>query len=161
MTFAGSNIAFRIATAVAIGLTTLASIAAVPACAQDYAAIIAQADRTEADRATDKRRDPVNLLAFTGPKAAWTILDMGAGAGYSTELMARSVGTGGKVYGQVDEESEKLRSRMATPVMSNVTVLDSCDGRTIRSPQICKVSTSSPSILPIMTRLTWRSIALR
>ena len=104
MTFAGSNIAFRIATAVAIGLTTLASIGAVPACAQDYAAIIAQADRTEADRATDKRRDPVNLLAFTGPKAGWTVLDMGAGAGYSTELMARSVGTGGKVYGQVDEE---------------------------------------------------------
>jgi len=123
MTFAGSNIAFRIATAVAIGLTTLASIGAVPACAQDYAAIIARADRTEADRATDKRRDPVNLLAFTGPKAGWTVLDMGAGAGYSTELMARSVGTGGKVYGQVDEESEKLRSRMATPVMSNVTVL--------------------------------------
>jgi predicted methyltransferase len=74
MSFAVNNIAFRIATAVAIGLTTLASIGAVPACAQDYAAIIAQADRTEADRATDKRRDPVNLLAFTGPKAGWTVL---------------------------------------------------------------------------------------
>jgi predicted methyltransferase len=48
---------------------------------------------------------------------------MGAGAGYSTELMARSVGTSCKVYGQVEEESDKLRSRMTGSVMSNVTVL--------------------------------------
>jgi predicted methyltransferase len=123
MTFAHSDIALRIAAAVAISLVMFASIDAAPACAQDYAAIIAEGDRTEADRVTDKRRDPVNLLAFTGPEAGWTVLDMGAGAGYSTELMARSVGTSGKVYGQVEEESDKLRSRMTKPVMSNVTVL--------------------------------------
>ena len=123
MTFAHSDIALRIAAAVAISLVMFASIDAAPACAQDYAAIIAEGDRTEADRVTDKRRDPVNLLAFTGPKAGWTVLDMGAGAGYSTELMARSVGTSGKVYGQVEEESDKLRSRMTRPVMTNVTVL--------------------------------------
>ena len=29
--------------------------------AQDYAAIVAAPDRAEADRATDKRRDPVKL----------------------------------------------------------------------------------------------------
>jgi predicted methyltransferase len=91
--------------------------------AQDYAAIIAQADRSEADRVTDKRRDPVNLLTFTGAKTGWRVLDMGAGAGYSTELMARCVGPTGKVYGQVDEEAEKLRARMTMPVMNNVTVL--------------------------------------
>ena len=123
MTFAGSNIALRIGVAVAIGLATLASIGAVPARAQDYAAIIAQADRSEADRVTDKRRDPVNLLTFTGAKTGWRVLDMGAGAGYSTELMARCVGPTGKVYGQVDEEAEKLRARMTMPVMNNVTVL--------------------------------------
>jgi predicted methyltransferase len=123
MTFANSDIALRIGAVVAIGVVMLASIGAAPARAQDYAAIIAEADRTEADRVTDKRRDPVNLLAFTGPKAGWTVLDMGAGAGYSTELMARSVGTSGKVYGQVEEESDKLRSRMTKPVMSNVTIL--------------------------------------
>jgi predicted methyltransferase len=123
MTFAHSDIALRIGAAVAISLVMFASMDAVPAYAQDYAAIIAEADRTEADRVTDKRRDPVNLLAFTGPKAGWTVLDMGAGAGYSTELMARSVGTSGKVYGQVEEESDKLRSRMTRPVMTNVTVL--------------------------------------
>jgi predicted methyltransferase len=91
MTLVHRDIALRIGAAVAISLVMLALIGAVPACAQDYATIIAQTDRTEADRATDKRRDPVNLLAFTGPKAGWTVLDMGAGAGYSTELMARLV----------------------------------------------------------------------
>jgi predicted methyltransferase len=116
-------IAFRISVVAAISLVILATIGAAPACAQDYAGIIAQADRTEADRVTDKRRDPVDLLIFTGAKAGWTVLDMGAGAGYSTELMARCVGPTGKVYGQVDDQSEKLRARMTTPVMSNVTVL--------------------------------------
>ena len=48
---------------------------------------------------------------------------MGAGAGYSTELMARSVGPTGKVYGQNDADSEKLRARMTTPVMRNVVAL--------------------------------------
>jgi predicted methyltransferase len=83
------HIALHTAVAFAMGLAMLVSTGAAPVCAQDYAAIIAQADRTEADRMTDKRRDPVNLLAFTGPKVGWTVLDMGAGAGYSTELMAR------------------------------------------------------------------------
>ena len=34
-----------------------------------------------------------------------TVLDMGAGGGYSTELMARAVGPGGKVYGQDSADS--------------------------------------------------------
>ena len=65
----------------------------------------------------------MNLLTFTGAKTGWTVLDMGAGAGYSTELMARSVGPTGKVYGQNDKDSEKLRARMTTPAMRNVAVL--------------------------------------
>src|ERR1700744_5380489 len=106
------HLALRTVAVVTISLAILAIKGAAPVCAQDYAAIIAQADRTEADRATDKRRDPVDLLTFTGVRTGWRVLDMGAGAGYSTELMARSVGPTGKVYGQVDEESEKLRARM-------------------------------------------------
>jgi predicted methyltransferase len=112
--------------ACAVLLLSLASLVIAPAApvrAQDYAAIVAAPDRTDADRQTDKRRDPVDLLSFTGAKPGWTVLDMGAGAGYSTELMARSVGPNGKVYGQVDTESEKLQARSTTPVMRNVTVL--------------------------------------
>src|SRR5262245_41793644 len=91
--------------------TILAMSAAMTACviisgamaqstAPDYTALIAAADRTGADRETDKRRDPVKLLAFTGVRTGEKVLDMGAGGGYSTELLARAVGPGGVVYGQ-------------------------------------------------------------
>ncbi|HEY2619930.1 MAG TPA: methyltransferase domain-containing protein [Acetobacteraceae bacterium] len=108
---------------VLLGLTMVGGIAAIPARAQDYAAIVAAPDRSEADRQMDQRRHPVDLLSFTGAKTGWTVLDMGAGAGYSTELMARSVGSSGKVYGQTDEAAEQLKARMTTPAMGNVTVL--------------------------------------
>jgi predicted methyltransferase len=108
---------------VTLGLAMLGSMAAIPVRAQDYTAIVAAPDRSDADRQTDQRRHPVDLLSFTGAKTGWTVLDMGAGAGYSTELMARSVGSSGKVYGQTDEEAEKLKTRMTTPAMGNVTVL--------------------------------------
>jgi len=113
----------RAAAAIAVSVAILAVTGAAPARAQDYTAIVASPDRTDADRQTDKRRDPVSLLTFTGPKTGWKMLDMGAGAGYSTELMARSTGPTGKVYAQLGAESEKLRARMATPPMGNVTVL--------------------------------------
>src|ERR1700733_7365117 len=68
--------------------------------APDYAAIIAAPDRSDADRTTDKRRDPTELLAFTGARPGMKVLDMGSGAGYSTELMARAVAPNGIVYAQ-------------------------------------------------------------
>src|SRR5271169_2578539 len=99
----------RTGDAIMLGLAILGGIAGIPARAQDYTAIVAAPDRSDADRQTDQRRHPVDLLSFTGAKTGWTVLDMGAGAGYSTELMARSVGSSGKVYGQTDEEAEKLK----------------------------------------------------
>src|ERR1043166_9486321 len=99
-----------------------------PSLAQDYAAIIAAPDRADADRQTDQRRDPVKLLGFTGVKTGMTVLDMGAGGGDSTELMARAVGPTGKVYGQDFEKAarakERFEARMKTPAMQSVVVLD-------------------------------------
>src|SRR5258708_20807509 len=66
----------------------------------DYRAIVASPDRTDADRQTDQRRSPELLLAFTGVRPGIRVLDMGAGAGYSTELLARAVGPRGTVYAQ-------------------------------------------------------------
>src|ERR1700726_464484 len=68
--------------------------------APDYDAIVAAPDRSDADRQTDVRRQPAKMLAFTGVKSGMKVLDMGAGAGYSTELMARAVGPEGHVYAQ-------------------------------------------------------------
>jgi predicted methyltransferase len=90
------------------------------AVAQDFSAIISAPDRTDADRQADKRRDPMKLLEFVGPRPGWRVLDMAVGAGYSTELMARAVQPGGKVIAQDDRASEKFSARMKTPIMSSV-----------------------------------------
>jgi predicted methyltransferase len=90
-----------------------------------YAAIIAAPDRTEADKKNDARRDAVRLLDFTGVQPGWTVIDMAADAGYSTELMARAVVPGGKVYGQNAPDSpprvtDAWAARMQHPAMKDV-----------------------------------------
>jgi len=93
--------------------------------APDYAAIIAAPDRTDADRQTDQRRDPSKLLAFTGARPGMKVLDMGAGGGYSTELMARAVAPAGVVYGQNpagmgERPKTRFEARLATPAGKNI-----------------------------------------
>ena len=90
----------------------------------DYAALLAAPDRSDADRDADKRRDPLPLLKFAGPKPGMTVLDMGAGGGYSTELMARAVAPNGKVYGQFPADGfqkaiDNFNARLKTPAMSD------------------------------------------
>ncbi len=94
-----------------------------PARAQDYDALMAAPDRADADRASDGKRHPAQLLAFAGVKYGWRILDMGAGAGYSTELMARATGPTGHVWGQNDKEPPKFLERLKSQSMANVTQL--------------------------------------
>src|SRR4029453_18385775 len=64
----------------------------------DYEAIVASPDRSDGDRQTDQRRQPAKMLAFIGVRPGMKVLDMEANAGYSTELLARSVGPSGVVY---------------------------------------------------------------
>jgi predicted methyltransferase len=94
----------------------------------DFAALVAAPDRSEADRTADKRRDPVKILSFSGIRTGMRVLDMGAGGGYSTELMARAVGPTGVVYGQNPPDfggraKENFEARIKTPAMKNVTVM--------------------------------------
>lgn len=118
----------------AIACTALASTAllAVPAvraedaASPDYAAIVAAPDRSDADRQVDQRRLPAKMLAFAGVKPGMTILDMAASAGYSTELLARTVAPSGKVYAQDSAAvlerfvKDKFDTRAKSPAMKNV-----------------------------------------
>src|SRR5262249_24592955 len=93
--------------------------------APDYRAIVASPDRAEADRQTDQRRKPEQLLAFAGVREGMKVLDVGAGAGYSTELLARAVGPQGKVYAQESPAGsprarERFLERAKGPAMHNV-----------------------------------------
>jgi predicted methyltransferase len=101
------------------------AVSAQDAKAPDYEAIIASADRSDADRLTDQRRQPVKMLLFTGVKSGMKVLDMGAGSGYSTELMARAVGPDGVVYAQesaavMERLKDKFDVRAQKPAMKNV-----------------------------------------
>jgi predicted methyltransferase len=111
----------------ALALTLAANLGAAAQGVPDYAAVVAAPDRSAADRETDKRRDPVKLLAFTGVRTGMKVLDMGAGGGYSTELMARAVGPTGIVYGQNAANFERavtaLQARTQTPAGKNITPL--------------------------------------
>jgi predicted methyltransferase len=63
-------------------------------------AIVNSPDRTTADRDNDKRRKPEQILGFIGLRPGMVALDVVAGGGYTTELLARAVGPTGKVFGQ-------------------------------------------------------------
>jgi predicted methyltransferase len=69
-----------------------------PIHAQDYAAIVAAPDRSDADRSVDKRRQPEKMLAFTGAKSGMKVMDLVSSAGYSAELLARSTAPDGITY---------------------------------------------------------------
>lgn len=62
--------------------------------------IIDSADRSPADRTNDVRRKPALMLDFVGVRPGSTVLDLSAGGGYTTELLARAVGPTGRVFGQ-------------------------------------------------------------
>jgi predicted methyltransferase len=111
-----------------IGLMLIVAAGAVsrPAFAQDYGAIVAAPDRSDTDRTTDKRRDPLKLLNFIGVKEGMKVLDMEASAGYTTELLARAVGSNGIVYAQDSAEvmerqvKDKFDLRAQKPAMKGV-----------------------------------------
>jgi predicted methyltransferase len=83
--------------------------------------------RPAADRQLDSSRKPEQLLAFFGIKPGMKVADLWAGGGYTTELLARTVGPTGKVYSQNMEAparfkkaAEMWQGRVKEPGMSNV-----------------------------------------
>jgi len=101
-----------------------------PPSVSDLASVVSADDRDAADRALDSGRKPLETLAFIGLRPGMRVGELGAGGGYTTELLARAVGPEGKVYAQnapfvLARFAEKPWSdRLAKPVMANVVRLD-------------------------------------
>ena len=105
------------------------SATSVPASAATTAAVAAP-DRSADDRALDDGRNPAAMLAFFGIAPGMKVAELGTGGGYTSELLARTVGPAGKVYAQnsqliLDRFAQKpWTERLQKPVMANVVRLD-------------------------------------
>lgn len=113
--------------------TAPASTAAPPPAAavpDALRAVVDAPDRSEDDRKLDAGRHPAEMLAFFGIAPGMKVAELGAGGGYTAELLARAVGPSGVVYGQnskflLERFAEKPWSeRLARPVMKNVVRVD-------------------------------------
>ena len=71
-----------------------------PLSREQIAMVVANPERSAADRTNDQRRKPEQMLAFIGVRPGITVLDLATGGGYTTELLARAIGPTGRVYGQ-------------------------------------------------------------
>ncbi len=85
----------------ALIFSTIVALGGCASLSQDQITqIVASPDRSAADKTNDVRRKPEQMLAFIGIKPGMVALDLSAGGGYTTELLARAVGPNGRVYGQ-------------------------------------------------------------
>lgn len=96
----------------------------VPAFAQAPSAAItaavADASRTEADKAADDLRKPAETIAFAGVKPGDKVAELQPGGGYFTRIFTKLVGANGKVFTYAPP---RPNAPAAAPVGPNVTPL--------------------------------------
>ncbi|GHA03623.1 hypothetical protein GCM10008090_10950 [Arenicella chitinivorans] len=91
--------------------------------------VLASPDRLDSDRGRDSDRQPARVLTFSDLAAAETVLDLYAGGGWYSEIMARAIGPDGVVYAHNDAltwrfgQAELIR-RTADARLPNVIRID-------------------------------------
>jgi predicted methyltransferase len=101
-----------------------------PTPASPVDAAVDAPDRSADDRALDAGRKPKEVLSFCRIGAGAQVAELGAGGGYTAELLARVVGPSGKVYGQnnklfLERFADKPWSeRLKKPVNAGIVRLD-------------------------------------
>lgn len=77
-------------------------------------------DRSDADKALDAARQPVEVLSFLGLEEGMTVLDIMASGGWYTEVLSRAVGPQGKVLMQ-NNPASLARGTTAETVNNRLT----------------------------------------
>lgn len=104
--------------------------AAGPLTSDSAQALVDHPSRSKEDREKDARRHPAETLVFLGLKPGQRVADLGAGDGYTTELIARAVGEEGVVYAQNNADAltkhvgDSWPGRLARPTMTKVVRVD-------------------------------------
>ena len=94
-----------------------------------WQALVDAPDRSAQDRALDPGRHPAAMLAFLDLRPGMRVADLGAGGGYTTELIARAIGPSGVVYMQNEPSwlpflKDAIAERMTHPAMKNAVRAD-------------------------------------
>ena len=120
MTAIPSSLAVRaLALTLFVVLTGCATKSAPPTAEQRAQAVVASPLRTDQDRRMDASRKPAEFLPFTGVEPGMVVLDVSAGAGYTSQLLALSVGPGGKLFAQRPAPGDALSKRLAERPQAN------------------------------------------
>lgn len=103
----------------------LAACATEPAAPRvDYAAILADSIRPEADRLRDADRKPAGLVAFAGVRPGDRIAELAPGGGYFTRILSGVVGPEGRIYAMTSRPSPALQELAAARPNVVVTVAE-------------------------------------
>ena len=108
-----------LALALLVVLAGCATKPAQPTPEQRAQAVIASPIRTDQDRRMDASRNPAEFLPFTGVQPGMVVLDLSAGAGYTSQLLALSVGSTGKLFAQRPSPGDALTKRLADHPQAN------------------------------------------
>jgi predicted methyltransferase len=121
----------KISTIAALLLLTAAPLAAAPA--PTVAAAVAAPDRPADQVELDAGRKPVEVLTFLGLKPGDKALDVMAGGGYYTEIMARAVGPKGFVTAL--EPPQFVKTDKAKAAWADLIARDKNVGLMLMAPQ--------------------------
>ncbi len=85
-----------------------------------YKNAVASPNRTDDDRGADAKRKPLEFLQFSKVRPGMRVLDIAAGGGYTTELLALVVGNNGTVWAQEPELQPALLKRVTSSSQTNI-----------------------------------------
>jgi predicted methyltransferase len=105
-----SNRLLTFALLASLGLGASACATAPAAPAVDYAAILSDPIRPDADRARDADRKPAELVAFAGVRRGDRIAELAPGGGYFTRILSGAVGPEGRIYAMAGRPSPALQA---------------------------------------------------
>ncbi|HXW64008.1 MAG TPA: hypothetical protein VEK74_02900 [Burkholderiaceae bacterium] len=86
----------------------------------DYSAVLSDPIRSDSDRRTDERRRPLEFLRFAQVRPGMNVLDVSAGGGYTTQLLALAVGPTGNVWAQTPKVRESFEKRLTAHPQTNI-----------------------------------------